>query len=273
MSDSNWDKVLIFAAGAATTVASLAAYRALSAKRAGSVVKPALKKWIPGENQPIPFKQGGWKSYASGELKKSGGTYGLLISTVVPRPIALISSQSVDGHLNCAPYSYFNTVCHDPPLMVVGINLNVRSGTKKDTLNNIEQTGQFVINIMSSWYLESANHTSGPYPPDQNEFELAGLTTLPSEVVKPPRVAESAVQFECEVVDIQPRLNDDGVHTVSVVTARVVRFHVHEEVLTEESAGKLNKPVVDWAKLQPVGRLGGDIYTVVQNGIDIPRPR
>ena len=65
----------------------------------------------------------------------------MLISTVVPRPIALISSQSVDGHLNCAPYSYFNTVCHDPPLMVVGINLNVRSGTKKDTLNNIEQTG------------------------------------------------------------------------------------------------------------------------------------
>ena len=76
-----------------------------------------------------------------------------------------------------------------------------------------------------------------------------------------------------QVVDIQPRLNDEGVHTVSVVTARVVRFHVHEEVLTEESAGKLNKPVVDWAKLQPVGRLGGDIYTVVQNGIDIPRPR
>ncbi len=71
----------------------------------------------------------------------------MLISTVVPRPIALISSQSVEGHLNCAPYSYFNTVCHDPPLMVVGINLNVRSGTKKDTLNNIEQTGPFNLFI------------------------------------------------------------------------------------------------------------------------------
>ena len=75
-------------------------------------------------------------------LKKGGGVYGLLISTVVPRPIALISSLSADGVLNCAPYSYFNTVCHDPPLIVVGINLNVRAGAKKDSLNNIEQTGK-----------------------------------------------------------------------------------------------------------------------------------
>jgi len=150
---SNWDKALIFAAGAATTVASFAVYRALSAKYAANVVKPALKKWVPGENQPIPFQQGGWKSYTSSELKKSGGAYGLLISTVVPRPIALISSQSVDGHLNCAPYSYFNTVCHDPPLMVVGINLNVRSGTKKDTLNNIEQTGPFNITHETTWFI------------------------------------------------------------------------------------------------------------------------
>lgn len=75
------------------------------------------------------------------------------------------------------------------------------------------------------------------------------------------------------MVDIQPRLNDDGVHTVSVVTARIVRFHIHEEVLTAESADKPNRPIVDWTKLQPVGRLGGDTYTVVQNGIDIPRPK
>lgn len=147
MSNSNWDKVLIFAAGAATSLASFAVYRALSAKHAQNMVKPVLRKWAHGENQPIPFKQGGWRGYSFNELKKSGGTYGLLISTVVPRPIALISSQSADGHLNCAPYSYFNTMCHDPPLVVVGINLNVRAGTKKDTLNNIEQTGELRFSL------------------------------------------------------------------------------------------------------------------------------
>lgn len=75
------------------------------------------------------------------------------------------------------------------------------------------------------------------------------------------------------MVDIQPRLNDEGVHTVSVVTARIVRFHVHEEVLTEASADKPTKPIVDWQKLQPVGRMGGETYTIVDNGRDIARPK
>lgn len=135
-------KAAIFAAGGLTALASVALYRAFSARKVTSVVAPAIKKWSPGENQPIPYKTGAWKGYSFDDLKKGGGAYGLLISTVVPRPIALISSQSADGVLNCAPYSYFNTVCHDPPLIVIGINLNVRAGTKKDSLNNIEQTGK-----------------------------------------------------------------------------------------------------------------------------------
>jgi flavin reductase (DIM6/NTAB) family NADH-FMN oxidoreductase RutF len=96
--------------------------------------------WKVGENQPIPFAQGDWRHYSAEELKASGGAYSLLISTVVPRPIALVSSISSAGVVNCAPYSYFNAVCHDPPLIVIGMNLNSRSGTKKDTLNNVEQT-------------------------------------------------------------------------------------------------------------------------------------
>lgn len=96
--------------------------------------------WKVGENQPLPY-DGKWRHYTFDELRASGGAYSFLISTVVPRPIALITSQSSAGVLNCAPYSYFNVMCHDPPLVVVGMNLNVRAGTKKDTLNNVEETG------------------------------------------------------------------------------------------------------------------------------------
>lgn len=100
-----------------------------------------MASWVAGQQQKLPFENGQWKSYKVDDLISSGGAYDLLISTVIPRPIALISSVSGTGAINCAPYSYFNAVCHDPPLVVVGMNLNVRSGTKKDTLNNVEQTG------------------------------------------------------------------------------------------------------------------------------------
>eukprot|EP01034_Spumella_vulgaris_P034355 gene34355-42372_t len=112
---------------------------------------------------------------------------------------------------------------------------------------------------MSSWFVESANHTSGNFPPEQSEVEASGLTTIDSEVVKVPRIAESAVQYECEVYDLKPILNDEGVHTVTVIYGRVKRIHVHEEVLITDSIAS-GKPVVDHNKLMPVGRLGGDTY-------------
>ena len=97
--------------------------------------------WKPGENQPIPFNSGAWNGYDPKDLQQSGGLYGLLISSVVPRPIALVTSQDQHGALNCAPFSYFNVVCHDPPTLMVSCNLNGRNNTKKDTLVNIEATG------------------------------------------------------------------------------------------------------------------------------------
>jgi hypothetical protein len=146
MGDRNWSPLFAFAAGGLSAVASIAIYRAVAARTIKkAATHTATKKWIAGENQPLPFAKGTWKGYSFDDLKKAGSAYSLLISTVVPRPIALISSQNADGQLNCAPYSYFNTVCHDPPLIVVGINLNGRTVTKKDTLNNIEQTGKLAV--------------------------------------------------------------------------------------------------------------------------------
>jgi hypothetical protein len=98
--------------------------------------------WKVGENQPIPYDKKEYSSYSPEELRKSGGLYGLSISAVVPRPIALVSSQDANGIVNCAPYSYFNVVSHDPPLVVIGNCINMRTKTKKDTLKNIEETGK-----------------------------------------------------------------------------------------------------------------------------------
>ncbi len=100
-----------------------------------------LTGWAPGTNQPMPYNSRKWNGYDPEELRKAGGLYGLLISSVVPRPIALVTTQNESKQLNCAPFSYFNVVSHDPPLLIIGCNLNGRTNTKKDTLNNIELSG------------------------------------------------------------------------------------------------------------------------------------
>ena len=109
------------------------------------IIYRRFSTWKPGVNQPIPYTTGNWKHYTFEQLKNSGGAYNFLISSVVPRPIALVSTVNKDGQVNCAPFSYFNVMSHDPPLLVLGLNLNSRSNTKKDTLNNIEQTGYFIL--------------------------------------------------------------------------------------------------------------------------------
>lgn len=214
--------VLLFSAGSVTVCLSFAIYsrffasaktgqqsQTVSVGSSAGAVPPSSNSptetseqaalWQPGQPQPMPYPSKVWKAYQPADLKASGGLYGLMISSIVPRPIALVTSQDKEGHLNCAPYSYFNIVCHDPPLVMIGCCINMRAKTKKDTLHNIEGTKEFVVNIMSSWYLEAANHTSGNFPANVNEMEVAGLASLPSDAVRPPRLAEAAVQLECEV--------------------------------------------------------------------------
>ena len=186
-----------------------------------------------------------------------GAFYQFMISVVVPRPIAFVSTISPEGQLNVAPFSYFNAITNQPPLL--GISINRRGGAPKDTLRNIEQTGEFVVNTVNESLGPRMVQASGDWPEEVDEFQLTGLTPVPSDRVKPPRVAESPVNLECRLF----RTIELG--ATFFVVGEILRAHVKEEVLTD---GR-----VDVAKLHPLGRLGGDGYAVVREVIHMPRPR
>jgi flavin reductase (DIM6/NTAB) family NADH-FMN oxidoreductase RutF len=201
--------------------------------------------WKPLDKQPHPFGNAAHKSIDPQALASS---YFLTISAVVPRPVAFVSSRSAAGINNLAPFSYFNAVAHDPPTLCVGICKN-RDGSNKDTLNNIEETGEFVVNIISDWMVESANHTCGAFPPNVDEMSVVGLTPLPSEVVAPPRVAESAVNMECKLSGKHEVVNDKGEVTCIVVFGRVVRFHVLEPLVEDGPRGPSTPQVCPFPQL------------------------
>ncbi len=186
-----------------------------------------------------------------------GDFYRFMISVVVPRPIAFVSTVSADGRFNVAPFSYFNAITNQPPLL--GISINRRKGLPKDTLRNIEATGEFVVNTVDEPLGARMVHTSGEWPEDVDEFALTGLTPAPSDLIRAPRVGESPVSMECRL----HRVIELG--ATFFVVGEIVRAHVKEAVLTD---GK-----VDIAKLRPLGRLGGDGYSVVREVIQMARPR
>eukprot|EP00958_Prasinococcus_capsulatus_P011921 scaffold1187_cov374-Prasinococcus_capsulatus_cf.AAC.11 len=135
--------------------------------------------WKPGDKQPCPYGND-MKTIVPSEHN----CYPLVISAVLPRPIGFISSMNKEGLLNLAPYSYFQAVSHDPPCTVLSASgSGARGGARKDTQANIEETGEFVVNIMSEWFVEAANHTCGNFDPDVSEWDLCGLTPIPSRTV------------------------------------------------------------------------------------------
>jgi len=186
-----------------------------------------------------------------------GDFYRFMISVVVPRPIAFVSTMDAEGRLNVAPFSYFNAITNQPPLL--GISINRRRGGPKDTFRNIEHTKEFVVNTVDEALGERMVQTSGEWPEDVDEFRLAGLTPVPSDLVKPPRVGESPVSMECRL----HRVIELGASFF--VVGEILRAHVRDDVLTD---GR-----VDIAKLHPLGRLGGDGYSVVREVIHMPRPK
>mmetsp|Transcript_34059 Transcript_34059/g.87319 ORF Transcript_34059/g.87319 Transcript_34059/m.87319 type:complete len:275 (-) Transcript_34059:102-926(-) len=232
-----------------------------------SRVAPPHPEWQPGVKQPPPFRSSTWVPIDPAKVKTC---YPLMISAYVPRPIALISSMSADGVGNVAPYSYSGCVGHDPPAIAISINNKGAGGPVKDSANNILATKEFVVNIMSDWYVEAANHTCGNFDPDVNEMELAGLTPQPSTCVRPPRVGESAVQFECRLIHTHEMTNKQGEVTSTLVVGEVVMFHIHEECLDLEWGEE--KPKVKFEALRPISRLGGDTYGVTTQVFDLPRP-
>ena len=143
------------------------------------------------------------------------------------------------------------------------------NNSKIDTLVNIEETGEFVVNIIGDWMVEAANHTSGDFPKEVDEMDLVGLTPLPSEVVAPPRVAESAFHMECRLTGKHEIVNDSGATTSTVVFGRVLRFHVLEPLLEVSSRGN---PQVRFDGFAPLGRLGGNTWCHIGHRFDLARP-
>lgn len=228
----------------------------------------------PGQTPTLPSATFGKNVllFNPSELKSS---YNLMISTVTPRPIALVSSRSKITGDNVSPFSYFNAVAHDPPILAIGFCRKGPSRKQKDSLVNILETKEFAVNIISQWYLDAANHACGEFPSNVDEFAESGMTKAECVEVAAPRVAEAAVTYECRLLHVYPIQDDEGRPTTEVVLARVVRIHVDREVLLVDDNNNFDplKPVVDTAKLKPVGRLGGNTYCSLGATEDIARPK
>jgi len=190
--------------------------------------------------------------------------YKILIGSVVPRPISWISTVDEAGNPNLAPFSFFNVVCPKPPTVLFCPMIRGTDGSTKDTLNNIKSTGEFVVNIFGEELFSEMIATSVEIAPDVNEFELAGLESAPSAVVKPPRVARSPIHFECKLTQIVEIGNNPG--GGSVVIREIVHLHVDERVL-------FGGDKIDLAALRPVGRLAGSAYVRMTDLFEMERPK
>lgn len=187
----------------------------------------------------------------------SKSVYKLLIGAVVPRPIAWTSTTSADGISNLAPFSFFTVASRQPPTLCISVGPRTdEEPGSKDTLANIEATGEFVVNIVSVPLSNAMHESSASHPPEADEFGKAGLTPAPCEVVKAPRVGEAGVSMEC-VLDRVLEVGSDH-----LVLGCMVRFHINDELYAENGR-------IDVAKLQPLGRLAGD-YTKIETIFDLP---
>jgi len=176
--------------------------------------------------------------------------YKLLVGSVVPRPIGWISTVGPTGTPNLAPYSFFNAICANPPLLMFA-PVRLEGGRKKDSLANVERTREFVANIVTEETLPAMDASSAEVAEDIDEFELAALTAVPSLVVRAPRVAEAPIHFEC-VLERIVALGDGSEGAGELVIGRVVHADVADRVLGD---GKVRPEL-----LHPVGRMGGPNY-------------
>lgn len=182
--------------------------------------------------------------------------YKLLVGSVIPRPIAFVTSMSPNGIVNAAPFSYFNIVASDPPLLSVSVQS--RAGELKDTARNAIETGEFVIHVVDESNVEEVNKTAASLPPEESEIDLTALTLIDSEIVKVPAVKEARVRFECR---LEQAVELGGTR---LLIGRVVRFHIDESVYEK---GRINPEA-----LQPVSRLAGINYAKLGDIFPLKRP-
>ena len=189
--------------------------------------------------------------------------YGWMISTIMPRPIAWVSTLSLEGKTNLAPFSFFQGVTSNPPTLMF-VPVNDRHGVKKDTVRNIEQVEEFVVHLVSFDFAEKMNATSATLPYGESEFSAFGVDSVPSERIRPPRVAGAPVAFECTLERIVTL--GEGPLAANVVFGRILLAHIADTVLGEDG-----KP--DPAKLDLIGRMGGETYARTTDRFALKRPR
>lgn len=193
-----------------------------------------------------------------------GKLHNYLLNAVAPRPIAFASTIDKDGNPNLSPFSFFNVFSANPPILIFSPARRGRDNTTKHTLENVEEVKEVVINVVSYDIVQQMSLSSTEYAKGVNEFEKAGLTMLKSDHVKPFRVAESPVQFECKVNEIVKLGTEGGAG--NLVICEVVKFHITEEVLDD------NQNIIQ-EKLDLVARAGGNYYSRAKNGFfEIPKP-
>ena len=191
--------------------------------------------------------------------------HGYLLGAIAPRPIAFASTIDEQGRPNLAPFSFFNVFSANPPILIFSPARRGRDNTTKHTYENVLKVPEVVINVVSYSLVQQCSLASTEYDEGVNEFVKSGLTELPSEIVQPPRIKESPVQFECVVKEVI-ELGEEG-GAGNLVMAEVVKIHIHEEVLNEQ--GKIDPIAIDL-----VGRCGGDFYSRcnAQSMFEVPKP-
>lgn len=193
-----------------------------------------------------------------------GTLHGYLLGAVSPRPICFASTVDSEGKVNLSPYSFFNVFSANPPIMIFSPARRVRDNTTKHTLENILETKEVVINIVSHAMVQQMSLSSTEYAKGVNEFTKAGFTEMPSNIVKPPRVKEAPVQFECKVNEVIGLGSEGGAG--NLVICEVVKVHMHEEIL--DADGK-----IDPFKIDTVARMGGNWYSRAKEGIfEVEKP-
>jgi len=190
--------------------------------------------------------------------------YPLLAGTIVPRPIAWVSTVNENGQSNLAPFSFFQLVCDAPPTLMLSVNRK-GGGAQKDTARNIAATGQLVVHLVSPADLALMNATAGDYAPDVSEIDMLQIATVPSLKVTPPRLAQSLVSFECECVSISAYPADAP--ACDLILAKVLCLHIDDSLLNSE--GRIRHEQIDW-----LARLGGQWYCHSQHddNLTLARP-
>jgi flavin reductase (DIM6/NTAB) family NADH-FMN oxidoreductase RutF len=194
----------------------------------------------------------------------TGKLHGYLLGAIAPRPIAFASTIDADGNPNLSPFSFFNVFSANPPIMIFSPARRVKGNTTKHTLENVMEIKEVVINVVNYDIVHQMSLSSTEYAKGVNEFDKAGFTMLKSDKVKPFRVAESPVQFECKVTEIIHLGNEGGAG--NLIICEVVKLHINEAVLDENGA-------IDQHKIDLVARAGGSYYSRAKEGFfEIPKP-